>query len=70
MVSASGFGAFPAVAPGSWIEIYGTNLAIDDRLWAASDFQGATAPTSLDGTTVTIASVVRWFRTGSRMSAW
>jgi len=54
VVSASGFGALPVVAPGSWIEIYGTNLALDNRSWLASDFQGATAPTSLDGTTVTI----------------
>jgi uncharacterized protein (TIGR03437 family) len=54
VISASGFGAFPAVAPGSWIEIYGTNLALDDRSWESSDFQGNTAPTSLDGTTVTI----------------
>ncbi|MEI9976326.1 MAG: hypothetical protein WDO73_32310 [Ignavibacteriota bacterium] len=27
VISASDFGALPAVAPGSWIEIYGTNLA-------------------------------------------
>ncbi len=54
VISASGFGAFPAVAPGSWIEIYGTNLALDDRTWTSADFQGNTGPTSLDGTTVTI----------------
>lgn len=54
VISASGFGAFSAVAPGSWIEIYGTNLSLDERSWAASDFQGTTAPTTLDGTTVTI----------------
>ncbi|HTX38472.1 MAG TPA: IPT/TIG domain-containing protein [Bryobacteraceae bacterium] len=54
VISASSFGAFPAIAPGSWIEIYGTNLALDDRSWTGSDFQGASAPTSLDGTTVTI----------------
>ncbi len=53
-VSASGFGAFPSVALGSWIEIYGTNLAADTRLWAASDFSGVNAPTTLDRTTVTI----------------
>jgi len=57
VVSAAQFGALASPAPGSWIEIYGTNLATDTRLWAASDFTGAngqTAPTSLDGTTVTI----------------
>jgi len=54
VVTASGFGGFSSIAPGSWIEIYGANLALDRRSWAASDFQGATAPTALDGTTVTI----------------
>ena len=54
VVSAQAFGAFTAVAPGSWIEIYGTNLAVNRRSWGSADFQGANAPTSLDGTTVTI----------------
>jgi uncharacterized protein (TIGR03437 family) len=54
VVSASGFGGFSSVAPGSWIEIYGSNLAADTRGWAGSDFNGINAPTSLDGTFVTI----------------
>jgi uncharacterized protein (TIGR03437 family) len=54
VVSASAFGGFPPVSPGSWIEIYGSNLAADTRSWATSDFNGITAPTSLDGATVTI----------------
>ena len=54
VVSASSFGQFKSIAPGSWIEIYGSNLAIDSRTWAGSDFNGVNAPTSLDGTTVTI----------------
>ncbi len=54
VISASGFGAFTSVAPGSWIEIYGSNLAMDWRSWLASDFQGTTAPTQLDQTTVTV----------------
>jgi uncharacterized protein (TIGR03437 family) len=54
VVSASAFGAFPSAAPGSWIEIYGSNLAVDSRSWTASDFYGVNAPTSLDGTSVTI----------------
>jgi uncharacterized protein (TIGR03437 family) len=54
VVSASAFGAFTSVSPGSWIEIYGSNLAADTRSWAASDFNGLNAPISLDGTTVTI----------------
>lgn len=42
------------MAPGSWIEIYGSNLAADTRTWGSSDFSGVNAPTSLDGTYVTI----------------
>lgn len=54
VVSAGQFGAFPSVAPGSWIEIYGSSLSFDSRTWATSDFTGSNAPTSLDGTTVTV----------------
>jgi len=54
VVSASAFGEFKSVSPGTWIEIYGSNLAVDTRSWAASDFSGVNAPTSLDGTSVTI----------------
>jgi uncharacterized protein (TIGR03437 family) len=54
IVSASAFGGFASAAPGSWIEIYGTNLAGSTRPWAGTDFNGNTAPTSLDGTSITI----------------
>jgi uncharacterized protein (TIGR03437 family) len=57
VISASDFGALAAVAPGSWIEIYGTNLASTTRQWGASDFSGTNnidAPTSLSNTTVSI----------------
>ena len=54
VVGASQFGQFKSVAPSSWIEIYGSNLALDSRSWRTSDFQGATAPEMLDGTSVTI----------------
>ena len=54
VVSASAFGEFTSVSPGSWIEIYGSNLAVDSRSWLASDFNGVNAPTSLDATSVTI----------------
>jgi len=57
IVSASAFGAFPSAAPGTWIEIYGSNLAADTRGWTAADFSGINAPTSLDGTSVTIAGI-------------
>jgi uncharacterized protein (TIGR03437 family) len=52
--SASGFGGFSTIAPGSWVEIYGYNLASTTRSWGAADFNSANAPTSLSGTTVTI----------------
>ena len=52
--SASGFGGFSSIAPGSWVEIYGYNLASTTRSWGTSDFNGTNAPTSLSGTTVTI----------------
>jgi uncharacterized protein (TIGR03437 family) len=54
VVSAGSFGAFPSVSPGSWIEIYGSNLAPETRSWANSDFTGIEAPTSLDSATVTV----------------
>ena len=54
IVGASAFGQFTEVAPGSWIEIYGQNLAVDRRTWQTSDFRGSSAPTSLDGTSVSI----------------
>ena len=55
VISASAYGAFSALAPGTWMEIYGTNLAnVTLQNWAAADFNGNTAPTALGGTTVTI----------------
>ena len=54
VISAGAFGAFSSASPGSWIEIYGGNLAGDTRSWALSDFSGNNAPVSLDGTKVTI----------------
>jgi uncharacterized protein (TIGR03437 family) len=54
VVSASAYGKFSSIAPGSWIEIYGLELASDSRQWTADDFNGVNAPTSLDGTKVTI----------------
>lgn len=54
VVSASAFGGFTSVTPGSWIEIYGSNLAGDTRGWAGGDFNGVNAPTALDETSVSI----------------
>ena len=54
IVSASAFGQFTSIAPGSWIEIYGANLSATTRGWTLADFSGINAPTSLDGVKVTI----------------
>ncbi len=54
VVSAAAYGGFSSVAPGSWVEIYGSNLASTTRGWAGSDFTGNNAPTVLDGVKVNI----------------
>lgn len=55
ITTASAFGGYAGVAsPGSWVEIYGSNLAGTTRPWAASDFNGPAAPTSLDGVSVAV----------------
>jgi uncharacterized protein (TIGR03437 family) len=54
--SASGFGGMPTITAGTWIEIFGSNLATGTRSWAGSDFNGQNAPTSLDGVSVTVNS--------------
>ena len=54
VVSAGAFGGFSSVAPGSWMEIYGSSLSATSRGWAGSDFSGVNAPTSLDNVKVTI----------------
>jgi uncharacterized protein (TIGR03437 family) len=53
VITSSGFGGFTSIAPGAFIEIYGSNLAADSLNWGSS-FNGVNAPTSLAGTTVTI----------------
>jgi uncharacterized protein (TIGR03437 family) len=50
----SGFGGSISIGGGSWLEIKGVNLSTITRSWRQSDFNGATAPTSLDGVTVTV----------------
>ena len=49
VISAGSFGARTDFAPGSWLEIYGSNFAGGTKLWQGPDFNGATAPTVLDG---------------------
>lgn len=57
IASASAFGEFTEVSSGTWIEIYGSNLARETRSWSSADFDGPNAPTSLGGTSVTIAGL-------------
>jgi uncharacterized protein (TIGR03437 family) len=54
VISAGAFGAFPTFAPGSWIEIYGTNFAVGTQEWAGGDFDSVFAPTKVGGVTVSI----------------
>ena len=54
VITAGDFGASATVAPGSWIEIYGSNLAAGTRSWGTTDFNGSAAPTELDATSVTV----------------
>src|SRR5262249_40226484 len=53
-ISAGAFGGFSSISPGSWVEIYGSNLAANTRSWGGADFKSGNAPTSLDGTSVSV----------------
>src|ERR1039457_7710377 len=56
VITAGNYGAFQAIAPATWIEIYGYNLATTRaQTWAGTDFIGSQAPATLGGTTVTVA---------------
>jgi uncharacterized protein (TIGR03437 family) len=57
VVSASAFGQAKTFAAGSWLEIYGSNFATNSRSWGGADFVGNTAPTVLDGVSVSINGV-------------
>jgi uncharacterized protein (TIGR03437 family) len=55
IISAGAFGAFPTIAPGTWIEIYGTNLTASAPLqWSGSQFINGVAPTEVGDVTVSI----------------
>jgi uncharacterized protein (TIGR03437 family) len=54
IIGAGAYGGFQAAAPGSWIEIYGSNLALGSSGWGSIDFIGVHAPTTLGGTSVTV----------------
>jgi len=54
VITASDFGGSPSAAAGSFIEIYGADLAGTTRQWKPDDFDGPNAPVSLDGVSVII----------------
>jgi uncharacterized protein (TIGR03437 family) len=54
VITASAFGGQSGVAPGTWIEIYGSNLADGERDWSLADFNGANSPVELAGVRVTV----------------
>jgi uncharacterized protein (TIGR03437 family) len=49
-------GESPTIAPNTWVEIKGVNLAPagDTRIWQASDFVGNRMPAQLDGVSATV----------------
>ncbi len=55
VVSASAFGGGMNIAPGSWIEIFGSNFTPSvSRGWEGRDFDGTKAPTSLENVRVSV----------------
>ena len=59
VITAGNYGAFQAIAPATWIEIYGVNLATNldstrQQTWSGADFNGNQAPSKLGGTSVTV----------------
>src|ERR1035438_6260450 len=56
VITAGNYGAFQVIAPATWIEIYGYNLATTlSQTWAGKDFNGNQAPATLGGSTVAVA---------------
>ena len=55
-ITASSYGGSASIAPATWIEIYGLNVATDTpgEEWSGSNFTGNNAPTNLGNTTVTV----------------
>ena len=51
---ANAFGEAATIAPNTWIEIKGTNLAGGTRIWGDADFATGRMPTQLDGVSVTV----------------
>jgi uncharacterized protein (TIGR03437 family) len=56
VVTDTAFGASVAIAPGAWIEIYGSHFAAEEREWSGEDFSDGRAPVTIEGATVWINS--------------
>ncbi|MBK7931824.1 MAG: hypothetical protein IPJ98_31395 [Bryobacterales bacterium] len=54
VLSLTGFGGAPRIAPGGWMEIFGSRFATTTRQWAATDFSSDFGPTLLDGVRVSV----------------
>src|ERR1041385_8173918 len=70
VISAGAYGAFTTFGGGSWIEVYGSNLAANTREWTGNDFSGVNAPTKLDGAAVSIngQSAFTWYISQGQMN--
>ena len=55
-LAANAFGDTPLIAPNTWVELKGSNLAStgDSRTWLGSDFFGGQMPEQLDGVSATV----------------
>jgi uncharacterized protein (TIGR03437 family) len=51
---ANAFGETALIAPNTWVEIKGVNLASTTRIWTDSDFVNDRMPTQLDGISVMV----------------
>jgi uncharacterized protein (TIGR03437 family) len=47
-------GGHPAIAPGTWVSLFGAAFSTTSRPWRDADFVNGRLPTSLDGVSVTI----------------
>jgi uncharacterized protein (TIGR03437 family) len=55
-------GEVAVIAPNTWVEVKGTNLAPsgDSRTWQSSDFANGQLPQSLDGVSVTVNNIAAY----------
>jgi uncharacterized protein (TIGR03437 family) len=62
-LAANAEGENPAIAPNTWVEIKGANLAPagDSRIWQGTDFTGNQMPVQLDNVSVTVNGKPAYF---------